>query len=301
MFTSGSTGRPKGVVVPHRGVVRLIKNSNYADLGPEQRFIQFAPVSFDAATLEIWAPLLNGGQLFIFPPGPASLADLAQFLREHKITYLFLTAGLFQQMVEHEAKALAGVDQVQAGGDVVSPAHVRRLLEMGGPCRFSVVYGPTENTTYSTFQPVKNTAEITDRLPIGRPISNSRAYILDSKMRPVPIGVPGDLYVGGDGLALGYLNRPELTADRFIPDPFSDEPGAHLYRTGDLARYLADGRIDFLGRIDQQVKIRGFRIEPGEIESWLAKHEAGAFWGQRSDQAAGRLHRRRARQPARPC
>ncbi len=273
IFTSGSTGRPKGVVIPHRGVVRLVKNNNFADLGPEQRFMQFAPISFDAATLEIWGPLLNGGQLFVYPPGPANLSDLAAYLRAHRISYLFLTSGLFHQMVEHEVETLAGVQQVQSGGDVVSAAHVRRLLRQGGICRFTNVYGPTENTTYTTFNPVRDAETLADRIPIGKPIHNSTVYILDEDMQPAPVGVPGELYIGGDGLALGYLNNPQLTAEKFIVDHFSSDSAARLYRTGDRACYLPDGTIDFLGRRDRQMKIRGFRIEPVEIENRLTSHE----------------------------
>ena len=272
IFTSGSTGRPKGVIVPHRAVLRLVRNANYARLDAQQHFVQFASVSFDAATLEIWGPLLNGGQLHIYPPGPAGPRELARFLRDKRVSYLFLTTGLFHQMVDHALETLAGIAQVQAGGDVVSPAHVRRLLEVGGPCEFAVVYGPTENTTFSTYQPIRDAAECAERLPIGRPISNSTLCVLDANLQPVPIGIPGELYLGGDGLALGYLGRPRLTAERFIRDPFSDDPQAKLYRTGDLARTLPGGEIDFLGRLDRQVKVRGFRVEPGEIESRLAAY-----------------------------
>ncbi|MFN2136763.1 MAG: non-ribosomal peptide synthetase, partial [Candidatus Promineifilaceae bacterium] len=272
MFTSGSSGQPKGVMVPHRAVVRLVKNASFAVLDSAQRFLQFAPVSFDASTFEIWGPLLNGGQLFIYPPESASLSRLARYVRENRITTLWLTAGLFQQMVEHEPDCLAGIDHVLTGGDVVSAQHARQLMQAGGRCRLSNAYGPTENTTFTTCFTMTTAAGIGDTLPIGRPISNTTVYLLDANLQPVPIGLPGELYTGGDGVALGYLNRPELTQEAFIPDPFSGREGDHLYRTGDLARYTADGNIEFLGRMDDQVKIRGFRVEPGEIEHVLLQH-----------------------------
>ena len=274
MFTSGSTGRPKGVMTPHRAVIRLVKNTNYIDLGSDQRFLQFAPVSFDASTLEIWGPLLNGGQLFIYPPGQTSLVKLADYLRKWKITTLWLTAGLFHQMVEYDVEALSAIPQVLSGGDVVSAQHVHRLLEAGGDCKFINGYGPTENTTFTTCFPITEADEIREQLPIGRPINNTTVYILDPNLQPVPMGVPGELFTGGDGLAIGYLNRPELTKEKFIPSPFSEDEQDRLYRTGDLVRYLPDGNIDFLGRIDHQVKIRGFRVELGEIEFVLGQHDA---------------------------
>ncbi|MDQ3942418.1 MAG: amino acid adenylation domain-containing protein, partial [Actinomycetota bacterium] len=273
MYTSGSTGVPKGVMVEHRPVVRLVQNTNYLQFRPDDVFLQFAPLSFDASTLEIWGPLLNGGRLALAPPDHLSLAELAAIIRRHEVTTLWLTAGLFHQLVDAEPAALSGVRNLLAGGEVLSPTHVRKALHRLPKVRLINGYGPTENTTFTCRLPMSSVSPPPEgSVPIGRPISNTRVYILDARLRPVPIGVVGELYAGGEGVARGYLSRPELTAEKFIPDPFSDEPGARLYRTGDLARYLPDGNIEFLGRIDHQVKIRGFRVEPGEVEAVLGQH-----------------------------
>ncbi len=274
MYTSGSTGIPKGVCVPHRGVVRLVKNTNYLTFSESDVFLQFAPLAFDASTLEIWGPLLNGGRLVVFSGQLSSLEDLKAVIEKEGVTTLWLTAGLFHQIVEDNIQALKSVKRLLAGGDILSPSHVRKTLEALPDCQVINGYGPTESTTFSTCYSVPRGREIKDTVPIGRPISNTQIYILDPHMNPVPIGIPGELYVGGDGLARCYLNAPDLTAQKFIPHPFSKEPGARLYRTGDLGRWLHDGTIEFLGRIDHQVKIRGFRVEPGEIEAVLGKHPA---------------------------
>jgi len=273
MYTSGSTGVPKGVCIPHRGVVRLVTAADYGDLGPDEVFLQLAPVSFDAATLEIWGPLLGGGRLAVMPPGAPSLAELGEALREHGVTTLWLTAGLFHLMVDERPQDLGPVRQLLAGGDILSPSHVRRALGvLGETARLINGYGPTENTTFTCCHPMAREAEVRAPVPIGRPVNNTQVYLLDRWLNPVPAGVPGELYTGGDGLARGYLGRPGLTADRFVPDPFGDEPGGRLYRTGDLCRWLPDGSIEFLGRMDTQVKVRGFRIELGEIEAALLEH-----------------------------
>ncbi|HHB89900.1 MAG TPA: amino acid adenylation domain-containing protein, partial [Anaerolineae bacterium] len=277
MYTSGSTGRPKGVAVVHRGIVRLVKETNYMDFSSDQVFLLLAPISFDAATLEIWGPLLNGGLLAIMPPGTPSLADLGEMIRTYGVTTLWLTAGLFHRMVEERLEDLLRVPQLLSGGDVLSVAHVRRVLEAGKPGVMINGYGPTENTTFSTCYPMTSVEDLAHFVSIGRPIANSQVYILNERMRPVPVGVVGEIYLGGDGLALGYANRPELTAERFVPNPFAtDDQGdihtSRLYRTGDLGRWLPDGRIEFRGRRDFQVKIRGFRIELGEIEAVLGEH-----------------------------
>jgi amino acid adenylation domain-containing protein len=272
LYTSGSTGRPKGVAVTHRNVVRLVRESGFADLGPEQVFLQLAPLSFDASTLEVWAPLANGGRLVLFPRERVSLEDLGGVLEKHGITTLWLTAGLFHPMVDHQLGALRPVRQVLAGGDVLSPAHVRRVLEELPGITLTNGYGPTEMTTFTCCHPMTSAAEVGPTVPIGRPIGNTRVHILDDGLWPVPAGVRGELCAGGDGLSRGYFGRPDLTAERFVPDPFSREPGARLYRTGDVARFLADGRVEFGGRRDGQVKLRGFRVELGEVESALARH-----------------------------
>lgn len=272
MFTSGSSGTPKGVVVPHCAVMRLVRDAAYAQFGPDEAFLQLAPASFDAATFEIWGCLLNGGRLVQVAAAQPSLREIAATIRDRGVTTAWLTAGLFHQMVDHELDCFAGVRQVLAGGDVLSPAHVARFVAAMPGCRLINGYGPTENTTFTTTHAVERGHDAATPVPIGRPIDGTSVYILDRDLKPVPAGVPGELYAGGLGLALGYLDDADLTAARFIADPFSDAPGARLYRTGDRARFRADGRIEFLGRNDDQVKIRGFRVEPGEVAAILQQH-----------------------------
>ncbi|HYO69311.1 MAG TPA: amino acid adenylation domain-containing protein, partial [Archangium sp.] len=271
-FTSGSTGRPKGVAIEHRSVARLIRGVRYADLSAGHTFLLIAPISFDASTLEVWGALLNGATLAVFPPqSPGDVALLAQVLAQHRVSTLHLTAGLLTHMVDSQLEAMRGLKQLLTGGDVVSPTHVRRVLE---ELRIPVTacYGPTEGTTFTSCWRMSEPSQVGTTVPIGTPISNTQVYLLDAAFQPVPIGVPGQLYIGGDGLARGYLSQPELTAERFLPNPFSSSPGARLYHTGDLARWRADGVLEFLGRADTQVKIRGFRIEPAEVEAALLSH-----------------------------
>ncbi|MDF1845047.1 MAG: amino acid adenylation domain-containing protein [Rubripirellula sp.] len=272
MYTSGSTGRPKGTLIPHRGVVRLVKNNTYVSFGPNETFLQFATLSFDASTFEIWGPLLNGGRLVLFPRRHASLEDLSRVIQDTGVTTLWLTAGLFHEMMNSHPGGLRGVRQLLAGGDVLSVEHVRRSLETLEGCTIINGYGPTENTTFTCCYPITHPEQLEATVPIGRPISNTRVYVLDSEMRPVPVGIPGELCIGGDGLAREYLNDPELSNQKFVSSPFVELPDERLYRTGDLCRYLPDGRLEFLGRRDQQVKIRGFRIELGEVEQALREH-----------------------------
>ncbi|HYO12189.1 MAG TPA: non-ribosomal peptide synthase/polyketide synthase [Thermoanaerobaculia bacterium] len=274
MYTSGSMGRPKGVEVPHRAVVRLVKGTGYARFGPWEVFLQLAPASFDAATFEIWGALLHGARLAVFPGRVPSLEELGAAVARHKVTTLWLTAGLFHQVVEGGVEGLAGVSQLLAGGDVLSPEHVRRALARLPGCTLINGYGPTENTTFTCCHSMRDPAEVEKPVSIGSPVANTRVHLLDRELRPVPVGVPGELFAAGDGLARGYRNRPDLTAERFVPSPFPSYPegGERLYRTGDLARWRPSGRIEFLGRADLQVKIRGFRIEPAEIEAALALH-----------------------------
>jgi amino acid adenylation domain-containing protein len=273
-FTSGSTGRPKGVCVPHRGVVRLVRGANYIDFGPHETFLQLAPVAFDASTLEIWGPLLNGGRLVLFPPGVPTLTELGEFIQRQRITTLWLTAGWFHQMVEESVEGLRGVRQLLAGGDVLSVPHVKKALDCLPDCVLVNGYGPTENTTFTSCHRITRADTERRSIPIGRPIANTKTFILDEDRQPVPIGVPGEVYVGGDGLALGYLNQPELTAEKFVRHALGPGSETRLYRTGDLAQWLPDGSLEFLGRIDNQLKIRGFRVELGEIEAVLHQHPA---------------------------
>ncbi|NOK63913.1 MAG: hypothetical protein GFH27_549391n2 [Chloroflexi bacterium AL-W] len=270
MYTSGSTGVPKGVSVPHHAINRLVSAPNYVTLAPDDVFLQLAPTAFDAATLEIWAPLVHGARLVLAPAGQRSLSDITTLLQQHQVQVLWLTAGLFHLMVEHHGDQLATVGQVLAGGDALSVPHVQQLHAAGGQVING--YGPTENTTFTCCYRVPNDRVLEGSVPIGYPINQTQVYILDRDGQPVPIGVPGELYAGGDGLARGYLDRPALTAERFVPHPFSSVLGARLYRTGDRVRYRVDGAIEFLGRVDHQIKLRGFRIELGEIEAVLQQH-----------------------------
>jgi amino acid adenylation domain-containing protein len=271
MYTSGSTGKPKGVAVTHRNVVRLVKNTNYASFSADEIFLQSATISFDASTFEIWGSLLNGARLALMPPGCASLGQLGQAIKRYQVTTLWLTAGLFHLMVDNHLDDLKGVRQLLAGGDVLSVPHVQKVLAELKDTRLINGYGPTESTTFTCCHAITG-ASLDGSVPIGRPIANTSVYILDRFMNPVPVGVQGELYIGGDGVARGYLDRPELNAERFVRDPFSQLASARLYRTGDLVRYQANGEIEFIGRIDNQVKVRGFRIELGEIELALAEH-----------------------------
>ena len=270
-YTSGSTGQPKGVLVPHASVMRLVCEPNYVRLDSSTRLLQMAPLSFDAATLEIWGALLNGGSLVVMPAGRASVQEIGEVIRRFEVNTLWLTAGLFHEVVDHELDAFTGVRQLLAGGDVLSVEHVKRVLLAHPQCQVINGYGPTENTTFTCCYPVSRSVPITDAVPIGFPINNTRAYVLDADLKPVPVGVTGELYAAGAGLARGYLDQPHLTAERFLPNPHG-ATGERMYRTGDLVRWRADGAIEFVGRNDEQVKIRGFRIELGEIESALKEH-----------------------------
>ncbi|MGB3534213.1 MAG: amino acid adenylation domain-containing protein [Microcoleaceae cyanobacterium] len=273
MYTSGSTGKPKGVCIPHRGVVRLVKQSNYINFSTEEIFLQAAPLSFDASTFEIWGALLNGKRLIILPTSQPSLNELGQIIEQHNITTLWLTAGLFHLMVDEQLQCFKNVRQLLAGGDILSSYHIQKLLQRFPYSKLINGYGPTESTTFTCCYLMTNNTQIKSSIPIGYPISNTQVYVLDYYLNPVPKGVPGELYIGGDGLARGYLNRPDLTAEKFIPNPFSSRKSSErLYKTGDLVRYQKNGTIEYLGRLDNQVKIRGFRIELGEIEAVLSQH-----------------------------
>ena len=270
MYTSGSTGTPKGVMVPHRGIGRLVLNNGYADFNAQDRVVFASNPAFDASTMDIWGPLLNGARVVIIDH--QTLLDPDAFGRELSATgatILFVTTALFNQYVQLIPQALKGLRILLCGGERGDPAAFRTLLAEAAELRIVHCYGPTETTTYATTFEVKEVAENAESVPIGGPISNTQVYVLDAYQQPVPMGVTGELYIGGQGVALGYLNRPDLTDEKFLCDPFSEMPGALLYRTGDLARWLAPGQLDCIGRNDDQVKIRGFRIELGEIENRL--------------------------------
>ncbi|HEY2740310.1 MAG TPA: amino acid adenylation domain-containing protein, partial [Thermoanaerobaculia bacterium] len=279
IYTSGSTGRPKGVAVPHRAVVRLVLGTDYIDFGnvrgDAQRVAQLSSISFDAAAFEIWGALLSGATLVGVPRETLlSPADLAVFLAAERIDVVLLITAPFNQVAQQAPEVFAVLRTVLFGGEAADPGAVRRALASGGPERLLHVYGPSENATLSTWYPVKTVAADAVTVPIGRPIANSRAYVLDAGLQTVPLGGVGELYLAGEGLALGYWRNPERTAERFVESPAL--PGERLYRTGDLARLLPDGNIEFRGRGDQQVKLRGFRIELGEIELALTAIEGVA-------------------------
>ncbi|MBV8674397.1 MAG: amino acid adenylation domain-containing protein, partial [Acidobacteriaceae bacterium] len=271
MYTSGSTGNPKGVLVPHRAVLRLVKNNSFASFSPNEVFLQLAPLSFDAATFEIWGALLNGGRLVEAPAGRVTPEDIGAIILEHGITTIWLTAALFHLMVTNHLESLRPLRQLLAGGDVLSVTHVRRVLEQLPHLRLINGYGPTENTTFTCCHTITLASLTSGTVPIGRPINNTRIYIVDSAMQPVPVGVTGELLAAGDGVSLGYLNAPDLTAEKFITQTFAPGLTERLYRTGDLARYRTDGTVEFLGRADTQVKVRGYRIELAEIEYALER------------------------------
>jgi amino acid adenylation domain-containing protein len=269
MYTSGSTGRPKGVVVPHRAVVRLVRGTDYVQLGPADRVAQASNSSFDAATFEVWGALLNGGLLVGIERETLLAPDrLTEALHREGISVLFVTTALFNQIARETPGGLASLRCLLFGGELVDPTAVCTVLRDGPPARLLHVYGPTETTTFATWHRVESVLP-GETVPIGRPLANGTLYVLAAGLIPQPAGVPGELYLGGAGLAHGYHGRPELTAERFVPDPFGSVPGGRLYRTGDLVRQRLDGPVEFLRRLDNQVKIRGFRIEPGEIEATL--------------------------------
>jgi amino acid adenylation domain-containing protein len=273
MYTSGSTGQPKGICVPHRAVNRLVLDTNYVQVLASDRVAQASNASFDAATFEVWGALLNGARLVgVARDVLLSPADLAARLRDLRIGVAFLTTAVFNQVARDVPGAFGCLRQLMFGGEAVEPRWVRAVLAAGPPERLLHVYGATEDTTFSAWHLVREVPEGASGVPIGRPVASTRIHVLDRRLRPLPVGVPGEICIGGDGLARGYLGRPGLTGERFVPDPHAGLPGARMYRTGDLARRLPDGGLEFLGRLDQQVKIRGQRIEPGEVEAVLARH-----------------------------
>ncbi|MBE1163047.1 non-ribosomal peptide synthetase, partial [Dyella acidiphila] len=268
MYTSGSTGVPKGVAVCQRDIVALALDRRFAQ--GHECVLLHSPQAFDASTYEMWVPLLRGGRLVIAPPGQLDAAELQTLIAQQRISSLWLTAGLFHELVNALPALFAPLQQVWAGGDALSPHAVRALQTRYPALRIVNGYGPTETTTFALSHAVQPLAEAAASVPIGLPLDNMQVHLLDRALQPVPLGVPGELYIAGAGLARGYVNRPALTAERFVANPHG-AAGERMYRTGDLARRLADGSIDFVGRVDTQVKLRGFRIEPAEVEAALAR------------------------------
>jgi amino acid adenylation domain-containing protein len=271
LYTSGSTGQPKGVMVEQRSVVRLVRDTAYAKLDADETFLLLAPPTFDAATFELWGALLNGARCVVHPEAVPTAAGLEAVIREQGVSTLWLTAALFNTLIDERPEALRGLRQLLTGGEALSVPHVRRAQAALPGVVLINGYGPTEGTTFTCCHTIASPLpEDCTAVPIGRPIANTTVHVLDAAMQPVPVGVEGELWIGGAGVARGYLGRPDLSAERFVPDPWSAEPGARLYRSGDRVRWRADGTLDFIGRNDEQIKLRGFRIEPGEIEAALA-------------------------------
>lgn len=289
-YTSGSTGQPKGVMIPHRGVLRLVLGNTYATFGPTTRFLHLAPLSFDAATFEIWGALLNGGCCVVYPEDSSlEFQALGTILASHQVTTLWLTASLFNTVISEAPDILTPVRELLTGGEALSVFHVREALKHLPQTQLINGYGPTESTTFTCcYRIPPHLPPDLDSIPIGSAIADTEVYVLDAELIPVPYGEPGELYIGGAGLAVGYQHRPDLTAERFLPNP--SNPGQTLYRTGDRVRRLPDGNLAFLGRLDDQVKLRGYRIELAEIEQVLRRHPdvSAAVVIVREDQPADR-------------
>ncbi len=272
IYTSGTTGKPKGNLVSHRNIVRIVRNTNYIDITERDHVLQLSSYSFDGAIFDIFGALTNGARLVLVPHETLlEIGQLADLIKRERISVMLITTAFFNVLVDVNVDCLRDVRAILFGGERVSVGHVRKALAHIGPGRLNHLYGPSESTVYTTYLPVDFVDESAVTVPIGRPISNTTVYIVDSQNKLLPIGVAGELCVGGEGLVRGYNNRPELTAEKFVDHPFV--PGERMYRTGDLAKWLPDGTIEYVGRTDDQVKIRGFRIELGEIEAQLQKVE----------------------------
>lgn len=269
MYTSGSTGKPKGVIAQHQGVMRLVKNTNYISLDENQTLLQVSQLVFDGATFDIWGSLLNGGTLVLTPQGLPELNRLAELITTYQVTTLFVTTQLFNTLVDYKLPMLAPIKQLLFGGEMASHHHVECFRAAYPDCTIRNIYGPTECTTYALSYLIENNLDKTIPIPLGTPISNTCAVILSQELQVVPVGVWGEICLGGPGLARGYLNQNELTQEKFIPNPVPELMTDRLYRTGDKGYYRADGQIVFVGRFDDQVKLRGYRIELPEIENAL--------------------------------
>ncbi|WP_412080833.1 non-ribosomal peptide synthase/polyketide synthase [Streptomyces sp. SCL15-4] len=272
MFTSGSTGTPKGVAVRQRDVAALALDRAFAG---HDRVLVHSPHAFDAATYEVWVPLLRGGTAVLAPPAGLDAAQVRRAVTERGVSCLWLTAGLFRLLAQEDPGCLRGAREVWTGGEAVPGAVVRRVLDACPGLTVVDGYGPTETTTFATRRVFRSGDPLPAVLPIGRPLDNTRVYVLDTALQPQPPGIPGELYIAGAGLARGYAGRPGATAARYVADPYGP-PGTRMYRTGDLVRWSADGELHFVGRADDQIKIRGFRVEPAEIEARLTAHPAVA-------------------------
>ncbi len=277
IYTSGSTGNPKGVLVEHASVVSLVVDNNFVTLDENSILLVNSPISFDAATFEIWGGLLNGGRLVLQGDPQIDANSLSEFISENNITIAWMTSGLFDTFSAASINSLPSLQSLLVGGDVVNKASIIRMKKLNSSLDFINGYGPTENTTFSCCFLMPETIGQFPTIPIGKPLLGCQALVLDATQKICPTGIAGELYLGGSGLARGYLNRPELTNERFISNPFYDSSKPHsserLYKTGDMVRRLPDGNFEFLGRLDYQVKIRGYRIELGEIEHRLLSHD----------------------------
>ncbi|MEC1619859.1 amino acid adenylation domain-containing protein, partial [Bacillus haynesii] len=272
IYTSGSTGTPKGVVTPHYSAARVVKNTNYIDITGNDVILQLSNYSFDGSVFDIFGALLNGASLVLIEKETVlNTHELAGVIKKEQVSVMFITTALFNTLADINIGCLAKLRKILFGGERASIPHVRKVLDHVGRDKLIHVYGPTESTVYATYYFINEIDDEAETIPIGSPLANTSVLIMDEAGKLLPIGVPGELCIAGDGLSKGYLNREELTAEKFVPHPFL--AGERLYKTGDLAKWLPDGNIEFIGRIDHQVKIRGFRIELGEIESRLEMHE----------------------------
>ncbi|WP_027403946.1 non-ribosomal peptide synthetase [Aphanizomenon flos-aquae] len=273
IYTSGSTGTPKGTEVPHRSFIGFMFGVDYIHLDENQIWLQHSSISWDGLTLEMWTPLLYGGRCVLYPEKIPTAEKLTQIIQEQKVNTLWLTSALFNMMINTMPQGLLGIKKLLIGGESLSINHVRRALELLPETKIINGYGPSECTVFTCCYPIpQQLGENVNSIPIGKPIGDRTVYILDENLHRVPVGVPGELYVGGASVARGYLNQPKLTLEKFILNPFEAAAGGKLYKTGDLVRRLPDGNLEFIGRIDTQVKIRGFRIELAEIEIVLIQH-----------------------------